>query len=201
MLFSHFIQENVVFEELVSWKRSFERLNEEQEAVLKKKQALSSLVSSGRISQSTFDIFDKEMNEALAEIEKQKKVLLDKMTAKTKEIDEQIKILERLLANFEIQHVGGEIEEEAYQQGIALLSTGLETARQELNAIKEVIGKLTGVPQVEESVAPQQIEIEKIEDINVGKPETEKQTLTETPSNPPETSLPEAKADGETTQS
>ncbi len=193
-----------VLEKLISWKRSFERLNEEHGAVLKKKQALNSLFNSGRISQSTFDLFDKEIDEALAEIEAQKKALVDKMAAKTKEVEEQIKILERLLANFEIQHVSGEIEEETYQREIALLSTGLETARQELNAIKEAMEKLTSAPQTEESATPQPtVETENIESTDVGKLEietvepqkdAEPQALAE---KTPETQLPETKAEGE----
>ncbi|MGB9684293.1 MAG: CdvA-like protein [Candidatus Bathyarchaeales archaeon] len=189
---------------MISWKRSFERLSEEHGAVLKKKQALNSLFNSGKISQSTFDLFDKEMDEALAEIEAQKKALVDKMAAKMKEVEEQIRILERLLANFEIQHVSGEVEEETYQREISLLSTGLETARQELNAIKEAMDKLTGSPQTEESAAPQPtVEAENIESTDVGKlevetvepqTEAEPQALAE---NPPETQLPETKAEGE----
>ncbi|MBX5321091.1 MAG: CdvA-like protein [Candidatus Bathyarchaeota archaeon] len=189
---------------MISWKRSFERLSEEHWAVLKKKQALNSLFNSGKISQSTFDLFDKEMDEALAEIEAQKKALVDKMAAKMKEVEEQIRILERLLANFEIQHVSGEVEEETYQREISLLSTGLETARQELNAIKEAMDKLTSAPKTEESATPQPtVEAENIESTDVSKlevetvepqTEAEPQALTE---NPPETQLLETKAEGE----
>lgn len=138
---------------LASWKSYFDKINEEYAVTLKKKQALSSLISSGKISQSTFDLFNKEMDEAIAEIERQKSVLLDKMNTKIKELEEHIKVLERLLANFEIQHVGGEIEEELYQREIALLSIGIETARQELDSMKEAVKKIMNVPQVSESVA------------------------------------------------
>jgi recombinational DNA repair ATPase RecF len=139
-----------VFVELFSWKRSLERLNSEYEAVVKKRHALNSLLESGRISRPTHELFESEMNEAIAEIERQRKALLDKMAVKAKELDEEIKTLEKLLANFEIQHVGGEIEEEVYQREIALLSMGLESTRQELNTIKETIEKLTNL-QVAES--------------------------------------------------
>jgi recombinational DNA repair ATPase RecF len=199
-----FASKIAVLEKLISWKRSFERLSEEHWAVLKKKQALNSLFNSGKISQSTFDLFDKEMDEALAEIEAQKKALVDKMAAKMKEVEEQIRILERLLANFEIQHVSGEVEEETYQREISLLSTGLETARQELNAIKEAMDKLTSAPKTEESATPQPtVEAENIESTDVSKlevetvepqTEAEPQALTE---NPPETQLLETKAEGE----
>ena len=147
--------------ELFSWKRSLERLNSEYEAVVKKRHALNSLLESGRISRPTYELFESEMNEAIAEIERQRKALLDKMAVKAKELDEEIKTLEKLLANFEIQHVGGEIEEEVYQREIALLSMGLESTRQELNTIKETIEKLTNL-QVAESPPPQQVVEQKI---------------------------------------
>lgn len=138
---------------LAIWRRSFEKLNREYETITKKRQALSSLLNSGRISQFTFDLFDKEMDEALAEIEKQKETLLNKMVVKTKEVEEQIRILERLLANYEIQRVGGEIEDEVYQREITLLSMGLENARKELDVIKEVMDKLAKTPQTTESIS------------------------------------------------
>ena len=59
------------------------------------------------------------------------------MEAKVSEFRGQIQILEMLLASYEIQHVVGEIDEDTYQHEIMLLSTGLETAKHELNAIKE----------------------------------------------------------------
>lgn len=54
---------------LISWKHSFKRLNEEYEMAKKKKQALDNFLSVGRISQSTYDSFDKEIQEAIAETE------------------------------------------------------------------------------------------------------------------------------------
>ncbi|MEM1563806.1 MAG: CdvA-like protein [Candidatus Bathyarchaeia archaeon] len=156
---------------MFSWKRSFERLNSEYEIVLKKRQALNSLLESGKISRPTYELFDNEINEAIDEIERQRKALLDKMAVKARELEEQIKTLEKLLANFEIQHVGGEIEEEVYQREIALLSMGIESTRQELNAIKETIEKLTN-PQVAESTPLQQQELEqKLAESGTGGPE------------------------------
>lgn len=201
---------------MASWRSYFDKINEEYEIVMKKRQALNSLVNSGKISQSTFDLFDKEMDETIAEIERQKSALLDKMNAKMKELDEHIKVLEKLLANFEIQHVGGEIEEEVYQREIALLSIGLETARQELASIKETVNKITNVPKVSESVAvstevetkvsegTENIEAAKLEVVEVeakaetqslGEPPQEAVTSAETPETEiPSTETPMAEA-------
>lgn len=156
-------------EELISWKNSFKRLNEEYETVNKKKQALENLLNTGRISQSTFDDFNAEISEAVAEIERQRRALLDKMNAKMKELETQIKTLETLLANFEIQHVTGEVEEEVYQREIALLSAGLEHAKNELNAIKEAASQLSSSMQTltaevkQEGAEPQPPQVSQLE--------------------------------------
>jgi len=60
----------------------------------------------------------------MATIEKQQKELIDSMAGKTQELENQIKMLETLLANYEIQHVVGEIDDDIYQREISLLTTG-----------------------------------------------------------------------------
>jgi peptidoglycan hydrolase CwlO-like protein len=118
-------------------------LNEEYETARKKKGALDNLLKTGRISQSTYDVFGMEIAEAMTDIQRQQKALLQKMNAKTVELEEQIKTLEILLANFEIQHVTGEVEEEVYQREVNVLSMGLETTKHELEAIREALDRLS----------------------------------------------------------
>jgi hypothetical protein len=149
MLFSLLGLEKGTVLKLISWKHSFKRLNEEYEIAKKKKQALDNLFESGRISQATRDSFDNDINTVIMEIEKQQKELLVKMQGKAQELESQVKILETLLANYEIQHVVGEIDEEAYQREINLLSTGLESAKRELNVIKDATNQLC--PPIEET--------------------------------------------------
>jgi hypothetical protein len=128
---------------LISWKHSFRRLSEEFEVAKKKKQALDSLLSRGRISQATYDVFSGEIDEAIGEIERQQQALQEKMTAKAGEIEGQIRTLEMLLANFEIQHVAGEVDDDVYGRQVDLLTVGLENARQELDMVKDAVGQLS----------------------------------------------------------
>jgi hypothetical protein len=128
---------------LISWKHSFRRLGEEYEVARKKKQALDTLLDTGRISQSTHDLFSVEIAESMTDIERQQKTMTDKMNAKIVELEEQVKTLEILLANFEIQHVTGEVDDEVYQREIAVLSVGLETSRNELDAMKDAADQLS----------------------------------------------------------
>jgi hypothetical protein len=154
---------------LISWKHSFRRLNEEYEVARKKRQALDNLLSGGRISQSTHGIFNKEIDDAISEIEKQQKALLEKMAAKVVELEGQVKTLEILLANFEIRHVTGEISDEAYQRESELFAAGLDTARHELEEVKEAADQLaTGDFTPEEEV-----EQERLEESEAAQPEAE----------------------------
>ena len=141
---------------LISWKHSFRRLNEEYEVARKKRQALDNLLNVGKISQSTHGIFNKEIDDAISEIEKQQKALLEKMAAKVVELEGQVKTLEILLANFEIRHVTGEIGDEAYQRESDLFTSGLDAAKHELEEVKEAADQLaTGEFTVEEEIEQQ----------------------------------------------
>jgi len=161
---------------LVSWEQSFNRLNEEYEVAKKKKQALDNLLNTGRISPTTYEMFNKEIDETIAEIERQQKALLDRMKTKMADLEQHINMLEMLYAKFEIQHVTGEIEEEIYQRETSLLSTGLETARQELEAVKDAVNQLSAGIEVPPSEVNVEQEIDTPpppEDAEISAPETQ----------------------------
>ncbi|MEM2118687.1 MAG: CdvA-like protein [Candidatus Bathyarchaeia archaeon] len=147
---------------MIAWKRLLKRLNEEYEVARKKRCALDSLLDAGKISQSTYDMFSLEVSEAITEVERQQKALAERMKAKMVELEEQIKTLEILLANFELQHAVGEVDEEVYQREVNVLSMGLDVSRQELATIKAAVDELSGggtVPEessAEKAACPQE---------------------------------------------
>lgn len=187
MLFPSFAAKKWTVLKLISWKHSFKKLNEENEMTKKKKQALDNLLNTGRISQSTYDLFNNEIDEAIAEIERQQKGLLEKMNSKMEELEEQIKTLEMLLANFEIQHVTGEVDEEVYQREMGILSMGIETAKHELDVVREAVNQLSSGMQisstevvVEQKMEPQSAETE----VSEPKVEVVEEKLSESPVEP-----------------
>lgn len=174
---------------MISWKHSFKKLNEENEMAKKKKQALDNLLNTGRISQSTYDLFNNEIDEAIAEIERQQKALLEKMNSKMEELEAQIKTLERLLANFEIQHVTGEVDDEVYQSEMGILSMGIETAKQELDTVREAVNLLSSGTQISstEVVVEQKMELQSAEtEVSEPKVEVVEEKLSESPVEPVE---------------
>jgi hypothetical protein len=143
---------------LISWKHSFRRLSEEFDIARKKKAALDNLLNNGKISQSTHDIFHKEIDDAIGDIEKQQKALLEKMATKVVELEGQVKTMEILLANYEIRHVTGEIDEESYERDSGLLSMGLETAKRELDEVKDAADHLAvGELALDENIEEQSV--------------------------------------------
>ena len=152
-------------QKLITWKHSYNRLYEEHNIVKKKQQALNNLFETGKISESTRDTYNNEILQALNDIEKQQQQLLEKMQIKITELQSQIKTLEVLLTNYEIQHAVEEIDEATYQQEITLLNTALETARNELSNISEAATQLCPI------VAPEPTP-PTIEETAVAEPET-----------------------------
>ncbi len=152
---------------MISWKYSFKQLNEEYDLSNRKKQALDKLYETGKISQATRDSFDNDIKAALTEIEKKQKDLLVNMQVKSQELLDQIATLEMLLANFEIQHVVGDIEDDAYQREINLMATSLEGAKNELGLIKQAMNQLCPETILEVPSAPEHFDTPLITDIPV----------------------------------
>lgn len=128
---------------MISWKYSFEKIGKDLELARKKKQALDDLFNAGRISQSTYDSINRELTEAITEIEARQKVLAEKMTSKIAELEEQVNSLEIFLASSEIQFAAGEIDEELHARESSAFTLGLEAIKKELNNVKAIIASLT----------------------------------------------------------
>ncbi|MEM2914382.1 MAG: CdvA-like protein, partial [Candidatus Bathyarchaeia archaeon] len=115
------------------WKYSFELIMRDLELTKKKKQALDELFTSKKISESTYEYLEKELNETLIDLQNHLKSLTDKMTARSEELEKQKCTLELFLASAEIHHAAGEIDNEAYEAQTKAILLGLDYTKQELN--------------------------------------------------------------------
>lgn len=137
---------------MVTWKESFDRISTELGVTDRKKQALENLHSGGRVSQFAFECLNKELADETAEIETRRKVLVEKMTGKLNELEEQRMALELFLANTEMAYAAGEIGDEIHAKESSAIDLGLEATKQELGWIKDAIVQL--VPKEIETSAP-----------------------------------------------
>ncbi len=136
----------------MTWKDSFDRISTELGMADRKKQALENLHSAGRVSQFAFECLNKELADETTEIETRRKALVEKMTGKLNELEEQRMALEMFLANTEMAYAAGEISDEIHAQQSSALDLGLEATKQELNWIKDAIIQL--VPKEAEISTP-----------------------------------------------
>ncbi len=136
----------------------------------RKKQALENLHTAGRISQFAYECLNKELTDEIEQVEARRKALAEKMTSKLNELEEQRMALEMFLANTEMAHVAGEIDDEIHAKESSALDLGLEATKQELNWIKEVVLQL--VPK-ETETPPTQEQVETTE-VTAGETDVEK---------------------------
>lgn len=174
---------------MISWKYSFETTLKELEMVRRKKQALDSLFNTGKISASTYEHLNKEITNAITAIEADQKSLTEKMTLRAGELESQIKSLEMFLANLEIHHAAGELDEDAYRHQSDAITLGLETTKHELNVIKEALVRLIPEKTVTEQPQPEPVEqiseTEQAEEMIEERVEASTETPVETPAPAP----------------
>jgi hypothetical protein len=174
---------------LISWKDSFEKINNELNLAKRKQNALEELHTSGKISQLTYENLNRALTAEIEQIEARRKALAEKMTSKLNELEKQISTLETFLANVEMSYAAGEITEEIHNQEVNALNLGLEATKNELNFIKEAIMQL--VPEETQAELAATIET----------PETVEETPTETVSDAiPEATPPETSEETMTTE-
>ena len=125
------------------------------------------MYETGKISQATRDSFDNEIKAAITEIEKKQKDLLTNMQVKSQELLDQVSNLELLLANFEVQHVVGEIDDDAYQREINLMAASLDSAKNELGLIKQAMDQLYPETVSEVAPIPEQVDASSITEVPV----------------------------------
>jgi len=103
----------------------------------KKKQVLDDLLASKSISQLTYDYLEKELTRGVTDLEADLKSITDKMTARAKELEEQIGALELSFAKLEIHRAAEEVEDETYKKQNQIIVSRLKAAKQELDAVKK----------------------------------------------------------------
>jgi len=128
------------------WKYSFELVTKELDLAKKKKQALDNLFKDRKISEATYNQLSSEMEETISQIEDNLKILMDRMTLRTQELEKQISTLELFLASLEIRHAAGDLNDETYEKQNNAILLGLEATKQELQEIRDYSQKIVSKP-------------------------------------------------------
>ena len=166
--------------------KSLEIVNQELDLEKKKKQALDDLLAAQRISQPTYEHLEKGLIETILDLEAQQRSLAEKMTGWADELEGQIHLLELLLANLEIHHATGEIDDENYEKQNRAILLGLEATKQDLDDISSILSKTvseavqTPSPTTQETIEePEQVAEPMAEDTSASELEERSQEGTD----------------------
>lgn len=127
---------------LSSWRESFEIVSQELALAKKKKQALDQLLANKRMSQPTYYHLEKALTASISDLETHQRSLAHKMDSRIDELEEQIPLLEWVLADLEIRRVGEEVGEEICAKRKERVMQGLDATKTELNEIRTSLAKI-----------------------------------------------------------
>jgi sporulation protein YlmC with PRC-barrel domain len=125
------------------WKVDAEKLMKEFALSHKRLQALDSLMNEGRITQYVYSDLRKAYEAATSELEEVRKTLIEKLKVRADEVESQIRDMEKFLANIEVQHMTGEIDDEAYQLAADSLKLGLSQLVAEKKDVETLLTEIT----------------------------------------------------------
>jgi len=127
---------------LSSWKQSFEIVRQELELAKRKKQALDELLAKKRMSELTYEHLEKALTASILDLEAHQRSLADKMTGRADELEEQVHVLEWVLADLEVRRAGEEVVEETYSGQKKTIVLGISATKAELDEIKMSLEKI-----------------------------------------------------------
>ena len=125
-----------------SWKNTFDVVHSELELAKRKKQALDELLAKNRMSQPTYEHLVGSLNENIDDFESHLKLLMQKMTERADELENQAELLKLFLVSLEMRNIAKELKQETYDKNKQAFELGLKATEDELAEIKGAITKV-----------------------------------------------------------
>jgi chromosome segregation ATPase len=133
---------------MFSWESDFEEAVKTVNIYRKKLQTLKTMKETGKISDKTADFLTKEFENYVKAIEAKKQTVLEKLENRMKEVQQQIDVIEKLMANNEIRYSAQEIADERYNKIATALNYAMEESKNEYESLKEAIAILEKLPDL-----------------------------------------------------
>lgn len=133
---------------MFSWESDFEEAVKTINIYSKKIQTLKTLRESGKISDRTAEFLQREFDNYVKAIEARKQTVLERLETRLKEVQQQMEVIEKLLANNEVRFSAQEIAEDRYTKIATALNYALEESRNEYESLREAIAILSRLPEL-----------------------------------------------------
>jgi sporulation protein YlmC with PRC-barrel domain len=125
------------------WKVAAETLQKDFLLAQKRFQALQELHRTNKITQHSYETLHKKYEMILTKLEQTSKITIDHLKTYAIQLEDRIHQLEKFLAIIEIQHITGELDEDAYQLAANSLKLNLDRTLKEKIDVEENLKFLT----------------------------------------------------------
>lgn len=133
---------------MFSWESDFEEAVKTINIYSKKLQTLRTLRESGKISDKTAEFLQREFDNYVKAIEARKQTVMERLETRLREVQQQIEIIEKLVANNEVRYSAQEVTEDKYNKIATALNYALEESRNEYESLREAITILAKLPEL-----------------------------------------------------
>jgi len=113
--------------------------------IWRKDDALKDLVANKKITNEVYQDLHNSFSNVLTQLKKEAQVVIDESIIEIERCNEEITSLSYAVANLEIEHEIGKVDEENYRQAFALLQETLRRAQAEKNDFEVTKSKLSSV--------------------------------------------------------
>ncbi len=113
--------------------------------IWRKDDALKDLLANKKITSEVYQDLHNSFSNVLTQLKKEAQIIIDEAMIETERCNEEITSLSYAIANLEIEHEIGKVDEENYKQAFALLQETLRRAQSEQTDYEQTKSKLSSV--------------------------------------------------------
>ena len=132
---------SIVF--IPAWKSSSNAFSEEYTSTLKKVHVIQELYGRGEVSQEIYEEFSKQNEAILNDLETRRSTLITILKNEAERLNAKIRELQTFIANIKVEHLTGDIDDQAYGTANDAVQVGLEKIYLEKKDLETTLDEIT----------------------------------------------------------
>lgn len=132
---------SIVF--IPAWKSSSNTFSEEYTSTLQRIRVIQELYSKGEVSQEIYEEFSKQNETILNDLETRRSTLITTLKDEVDRLNTKIKALQTFIANIKVEHLTGDIDDQAYATANDAVQVGLEKIYLEKKDLETTLTEIT----------------------------------------------------------
>lgn len=132
---------SIVF--IPAWKSNSNAFSEEYTSTLQRIRVIQELYGKGEVTHEVYEEFSKQHEAILTDLESRRSALLTTLKDEAEKLTTKIKELQTFIANIKVEHLTGDIDDEAYATGNDAVQVGLEKIYLEKKDLETTLDEIT----------------------------------------------------------